>query len=164
MEETKERILVSAEKLISQMGAAETTISKIAADAGIADSLVYQYFKGKDDLLFSIAHRKMKVFLEIVEDQLQGIIDPISKLSKIIWCSLRYHDKNPDYAAIMMFECHSKKNFYNTPAYHLHQQIFSRVYDILIQGVAAGVFRDDVDMAIVKEIITGIIGKAFTEI
>ncbi len=159
MEETKEKILLSAEKLIAQMGASDTTIAKIAADAGIADSLVYQYFKGKDDLLFSIAYRKLKVVLEMVEDQLQGIIDPISRLGKLIWYSLNYHDKNPDYAAIVMFECHSKKNFYDTPAYQLHQQFFTKVHEILMHGVQTGIFRNDVDMTIVKEIITGLIGS-----
>lgn len=50
MEETKERIIAAAEELISQKGLSETTISGIARKAGFADSLVYQYFKGIEDL------------------------------------------------------------------------------------------------------------------
>jgi len=158
MTKAKEKILSAAEELIAQNGSSETTISKIAEKAGVADSLVYQYFNGKEDLLFSIAYRNIKIVFELLDEQLQGIIDPISRLSKIIWYFLNYHDRHPRYAKIMMFECHSKKAFYESPAYQLHQRVFGKVYEILMQGVEKEVFRNDVDMNLVMEIITGMIG------
>ena len=158
MEDTREKILTASEQLISKNGLAETTISMIARKSDITDSLVYQYFKGKEDLLFSIAQRNLKKVLELVDDQLQGIIDPISKLSKFIWYSLSYNEKNSDYARIMMFECHSNKNFYHSDAHEIQLAYFNRVDEILHQGMSENIFRKDLNTQLIKEIITGIIG------
>ena len=158
MEDTKEKILSAAQELISQNGLADTTIAKIARKSDIADSLVYQYFKGKEDLLFSIAYRNIQIALEMVDDQLQGIMDPVSQLSKFIWYTINYNEKKRDYASILMFECHSNINYYSSPAYELHQKYFSHVVDILHQGMEAGVFRNDLDTRLMMEIVTGILG------
>jgi len=120
--------------------------------------LVYQYFKGKEDLLFSIAHQKIEKAIELLDDQLEGIIDPVSKLSKMIWFSLKYNEKYSDYAAIMIFECHSNLNFYESSAHRLCQDYLKRLEDLLIQGTAEGTFRNDVDIQVLKDIVSGIIG------
>ena len=47
----KLRILAAAEEIISNKGFKEATISEIASQAGINDSIIYRYFKGKEDVL-----------------------------------------------------------------------------------------------------------------
>ena len=44
---TKWRILSAAEEVMSEKGLARSSISEIARKAGVADSVIYQYFKGK---------------------------------------------------------------------------------------------------------------------
>jgi AcrR family transcriptional regulator len=50
---TKWRILSAGEEVMSEEGLARSSISEIASKAGVADSVIYQYFKGKQDLLVS---------------------------------------------------------------------------------------------------------------
>ena len=72
MQKTKSRILSVAEELISRDGIGNTTIAKIARNAKVSDSLLYQHFAGKQDLLFSVALLKVQESIELMEEQLQG--------------------------------------------------------------------------------------------
>jgi len=45
-------ILIAAQEIFSQKGLADSSISEIAKRAGIVDSIIYHYFKNKEDLLF----------------------------------------------------------------------------------------------------------------
>src|SRR5271157_5337659 len=79
------RILVAAEEIISNKGFKEATISEIASQAGINDSIIYRHFKGKEDILFSIAEERLKDGLALLDRDLQGLIDPKSRLRKMMW-------------------------------------------------------------------------------
>ena len=47
-------ILRAAQEVFSQKGLADSNISEIAKKAGVVDSIIYHYFKNKEDLLFSV--------------------------------------------------------------------------------------------------------------
>lgn len=155
MENTKVRILSAAEELISQNGIENTTIAKIASKAQTSDSLVYQYFKGKEDLLFSIAAERIKEAIELLEDQLQGITDPESLLQKLVWYGLKYNDRHPGYVRILLFECRSNKDYYTSPAADLMRKHSKILFNVMKKGNAAGVFRNDINLNLLRDIIYG---------
>lgn len=47
---TRQQILAAAEQIMTKRPY-ESTISEIASSAGVADSVIYHYFKNKEDLL-----------------------------------------------------------------------------------------------------------------
>jgi len=108
----KLRILTAAEEIISNKGFKEATISEIASQAGINDSIIYRYFKGKEDLLFSIIEERLKEGLALLDRDLQGLIDPKSQLRKMMWGNLWYQNAYSAYSRILLFECRSSSNFY----------------------------------------------------
>ena len=59
-QDKKARILAAAEEVVSEKGLNDTTISDISKKAGVADSIIYQFFKGKDDLVFSIPRSEVQ--------------------------------------------------------------------------------------------------------
>jgi TetR/AcrR family fatty acid metabolism transcriptional regulator len=156
MNGAKLKILDAAEQLISEKGIKGTTISKIARKADVVDSHIYLYFKNKDDLLFAVADERLKEAHELMSDQLHGILDAKSRLSRIIWHSLRYNDLHPGFVRIL-FDCYTNKAFYQTPAYNVGRKIAGIIMEILIQGVSDGIFREDINMRIVQLIILGAI-------
>jgi TetR/AcrR family fatty acid metabolism transcriptional regulator len=155
MKKTKNRILVAGEKLIAEKGIAYATVGSVAREVKIADSLIYKYFSSKEDLLFSIAYQRMDEATAELAEQLQGIKDPESRLRKMIWYSLRYNDLHPAYARILLFEVRSNKGFYFSPGYQIMRKHAAITMDILKQGVADGIFQDDIDMRMVRDIIYG---------
>jgi len=155
MKTTKDRILEAAEALIARKGLAGTTISNVAQEAGIADSLVYKYFKGKEDLSFNVAFSRLQQAVQEFDEALQGIADSESRLGRMIWYSLRYNDRHPGYTKTLLFECRSNPGFYSSPAYDLLRKHAGLTLAILNEGVANGAFRDDIDMRLVRDIIYG---------
>ncbi len=154
---TKTKILEAAEELISKNGLENTTIASIAKKAGVADSLLYQYYKGKEDLLFSAASARLDEAIGLLNEQLQGIRDPESRLSKMIWYGLRYNDLHQDYTRTLLFECRSNTRFYQSSAYGLLKIHAGIMLRILSEGVKSGLFRDDIDMRIVRDMLYGVI-------
>src|SRR5215468_1196514 len=49
--ETRERIVEAAERVLARDGYAATSVKDIAAEAGVAPGLVHYYFKTKDELV-----------------------------------------------------------------------------------------------------------------
>jgi TetR/AcrR family fatty acid metabolism transcriptional regulator len=152
---TRQRILSAAEILMSEKGLAGSSISDIARLAGVVDSVIYQHFKGKQDLLFSIPGERMKEVVALLDEQLTGIQDVQSRLRKLIWFHLRYNDSQRGYARILLLECRSSTAFYSSPAYQLIRQYARVLTSILDQGVEEGRFRSDVDVRLIRDVILG---------
>jgi TetR/AcrR family fatty acid metabolism transcriptional regulator len=155
IDDKRAKILAAAEEIMSKKGLAESTISEIAREARVVDSIIYQFFKGKEDLLFSVPGERMKEVLALLDEQLQGIRDDESRLSKMIWFHLRYNDTHPGYARILLLECRSSKDFYTTPAYQLIRKYAGILLNILRQGVENGQFRPDLDIRLMRDVVLG---------
>jgi TetR/AcrR family fatty acid metabolism transcriptional regulator len=152
---TRSRILWAAEEVMSEKGLAGSSISEIARKAGVADSVIYQYFKGKQDLLFSVPGERMKEVLAILVEQLTGIQDVQSQLRKMIWFHLRYNDTHRGYARLLLLECRSSKAFYDTPAYSLVREYANILRSIIEQGIKEEKFRADIQTKLVRDVILG---------
>lgn len=151
------RILDAAEEIMSQKGLVGTSIAEIAKKAEVADSLIYSFFKGKEDVLFSMTGRRMQIVLKDLSAQLEGILDPASKLSKMIWFHLTFNDANPWYARLLLLECRSNPKFYKHESYKLVKDYAKIMTDILEEGVEKGIFLQDVNMKLVRDIIFGLL-------
>ncbi|RJX35444.1 MAG: TetR/AcrR family transcriptional regulator, partial [Desulfarculus sp.] len=153
--DTKHQIMVAAEKVMSQKGLKDSTISEIASLASINDSVIYHYFKNKEDLLFSIEGDHLLKVLKMLNEQLVGIPEAMSRLSKMVWFHLNYNLTNRDYSKLLIFECRSNINFYKHEAYNLIRRYAKIMLGILDDGVQEGVFRDDVDTYLMRDLILG---------
>ena len=153
-----EQILNAAEEVMSEKGLQNSSIAEIAERAGVTDSLIYNYFNGKEDLLFSIPERRMREILKTyLFEQLQGIPDPVNKLSKMIWSHLHYNDTYPEYVRLLLLECRSNRNFYRHKAYTLIRKYAGVMLGILQDGTKKGVFRDNLNIRLVRDIILGLL-------
>jgi TetR/AcrR family transcriptional regulator, fatty acid metabolism regulator protein len=150
------KILDAAESIMSTKGRS-ATISEISAAAGVTDSMLYHYFKNKEDLLFSVTQERLGDALAKLEEQLQGIMDPVSQLSKLIWFQLYYHDTHPDYANLLLFECRSSKSFMAHEAYRMIKRWSDIGRSILIRGISEGAFRNDLATTIVRDAVFGLV-------
>jgi TetR/AcrR family transcriptional regulator, fatty acid metabolism regulator protein len=153
--ETRWKILAAAEEVMSQKGFANSCISEIARKASVTDSVIYQYFKGKQDLLFSVPGEKLKKQLALLKEHLAGLPDVQSQLQKVIWLQLRYHDAHSGYARLLLMECRSSKAFYSSPAYEILREYTRMVSSVLARGVAEGRFRADAPIRLMRDVILG---------
>lgn len=154
--QTREGILKAASKIMNEKGFVESSIGEIAREAGVKDPIIYQHFKGKEDLLFHIVESHMENGFRFIDEHLQGITGARNKLRKFFWAHLRNNDVEKESITLVLLECRSSSNFYKTHAYQMIRQYAAILTRILSEGVSEGVFRDDVNLALVRDIIFGL--------
>ncbi len=155
----RKRILASAEEIMAGSGM-NAKISHIAARAGVSDSVLYHYFKNKEDLLFSIAEERLRDLRDAMEEQLLGLSDPLSRLRKLFFFRLHYLDKNKNYGNLLMFECRSNMAFYTHPAFSQARWFMALLGQILKDGMGTGVFRSDLNVWLVRDAVFGLLDLA----
>lgn len=156
-ENKKQLILKVATEVFAQKGFNEATIAEIARKANIAEGSIYDYFKNKEDLLFSIPEERMENFLSGLQEHLQGVKGALSKLRKLIWYHLNFYEKNKDYVLILLQNIHLNPRFYTTRAYHLIREFSKIVSQIIEEGKREGVLKENIDPRLTRDAILGAI-------
>ncbi|MDP4093622.1 MAG: TetR/AcrR family transcriptional regulator [Bacillota bacterium] len=93
-EKSRSIIMKTALKLFSANGYHATSISAIAKEAGIAAGLMYNYFKGKEDLLVKIIEERFLDLNRYISEQLPD--EPIPDIGEIIDATLKGIDSMKD--------------------------------------------------------------------
>jgi len=153
----RHKILKAATKLMNEKGFKETSINEIAQSAGTVDRLIYRHFEGKEELLFSVVEEQMAKWNIFLEEHLQTIHGAENKLRKMIWAHLSHYDANRDYINLVLIECRTNQRFYESSAYKLIRKYARRFLETLKEGVREGVFRKDLNLVLVRDIIFGLL-------
>lgn len=153
----RESIIQAAIEVFSKKDFQTASISEIAQKASIADGTIYQYFRSKEDLFFSIPIEKTKEFCSQLELHLEGISGAINKIRKFVWYFLYFFKTNPEYGRILLLEMRVSKSFVKTETYDFLKQSVSQVMNIIIEGQNEGVIRQDTDIYILRHLILGIL-------
>ena len=97
-DDEKEAALFEATvKLVNEIGFASSSVSKIAAEAGVSPATIYVYYKNKEDLLVSTY---ISIKLDLSKALLKDFIDklPIRDILRNVWFNLfEYISNNLEY-------------------------------------------------------------------
>jgi TetR/AcrR family fatty acid metabolism transcriptional regulator len=152
---TKERILAGAAKVCAEYGESGTTISQIAREAQVSEGSIYEYFKGKEDLLLAAATEKIPEVQSIIEDHLFGIKGALGQLRKFVWVYVRHMTENQTHARIALLHLKTNKGFMDTEAYKAVQQLYAGIIEIITKGQQAGEIRPDINPYMARALIMG---------
>jgi AcrR family transcriptional regulator len=158
----RQLIINAAQEIISENGLKESKISDIAKKAGVVDSIIYYYFKNKEDMLFWCLDELMKKAIDDLAFELQGIIGPVSKIGKMVWHHLYLNDFSRGDARIrknLLLQCRANKDFYKHDAYRSLKEYTGILLSILKEGVRDGFFRSDLNLTIVRDMIFGLLDE-----
>src|SRR5512136_3061599 len=136
-------IIDAAIEVFSRNGFQSSTIFQIARRANVAEGTIYQYFKNKEDLFFSIPVEKTREFCAGLELHLQGMAGPFNKIRKFIWYYLYFFKTNPEYGRILMLEMRVSRTFVKTKTYSFLRKSTSEILEIIREGQEEGVIRTD---------------------
>ena len=158
----KQQIIQAAIEVFSKSNFQNASISEIARKADIAEGTIYQYFKNKEDLFFSIPAQKTKEFCEELDLHLQGIHDAVSKIRKLIWYYLYFFKMNQDYARTLMLEMRVSKSFIQSKTYGSLKGFTDKVLEIIKEGQTEGIVRKDINQYLIRELMLGILEHRVT--
>jgi AcrR family transcriptional regulator len=92
---TRTILLNTATNLFYQKGYPNTTIREIGQKANISNSIIYHYFKNKEEMLFEIIQVSAKDLINALVEIQQGVEDPMECLKEmltthmVVWCLKR---------------------------------------------------------------------------
>jgi len=153
----KNKIIESALRIFAQKGFQEATISEISKASGVSDATVYEYFKTKEELLFTIPEEITEGPLKDMEKILPFLRGAEAKLRAIVHGYLTLYEHNPDYTALVMLQLKTNRNFLKTASYEKIRGIARMLLECIQEGITEGIFRKDTDPYLARSMILGTI-------
>jgi len=82
---TKELIIEKATHLFYEYGYLRAPVRKITEDLNLQNTIIYHYFKSKDELLFTIINSICDEVIDNLEDIIKRNDDPLDKLQQMLY-------------------------------------------------------------------------------
>lgn len=145
---TRRRLLRAAIKLFAQQGFHAVSVDAIVDLARVNKRMVYHYF-GSKDALFEAALVEVDGRIESIEFHAVGLgRDPAEKLARLWESYFAFLDDEPEFTRLLQWE-NLEKGRHLTKANHLltKNPFFERFQAIVQEGIAAGDFRADLNVA-----------------
>jgi len=152
-------ILEAAVKVFAEQGFSQSTISKIAREAGVADGTIYLYFKNKDDILVQFfSYKTRQVFARFREEVDKGD-NTIGKLNNLIHRHLEEFQNDRNMAVVYQAETHQSIRLFEEQIKEMSKMYLDIVLEIVEQGQEEGVIRKDLYLGLVKRFILGAVDE-----
>lgn len=153
----QDTILKTAETCFLEKDYTRATIVEIAGRSAVTPSVLYHYYKNKEDLLFSVIGNRFEAINQDLSDHLQGIIDPLSKIKKIIWFHLNYFCRHTDFARLYMFSGLRNREFYLHSSYQKLRKYSSFLIHAILEGIEKKEFRKGLNVVVLRDVALGIL-------
>ena len=151
----KQQIMQAEVEVFGKSTYRDANISEIARTAGIAEGTIYQYFKNKQDLFFSIGVERTKEFCRELDVKLKEDTGAVDKIRKLVWYYLYYFKANPDYVRSLMLEMRVSRDFVKSRSSRSFRLLSRQVLAILKEGREEGVLRADMDLYLSQHLLLG---------
>jgi len=151
------QIIEGALQVFGEKGFEATTISEICKKAKISDATLYEYFSSKEDVLFSIAEYFTSSEIKKIREVNHYIHDTRERMRMLIQAHLEFYEGNPLYSSVALLNLKGNRNFIKSKAYGVVRESTKGFVDTFQEGVEKGIFRDDIDKYLVRNMILGFI-------
>ncbi|WP_099020792.1 TetR/AcrR family transcriptional regulator [Mycolicibacterium palauense] len=98
--EARKRIIDATLRIVDRRGAANTTVSDVAADLGITRRTVYRYFTGTEELFTAVADVALESFVARVES-LTADMDVAAQLVEVVAYIVEQLPREPQLALLL---------------------------------------------------------------
>lgn len=146
----KERILAEAERLFWKYGIRSVTMEDIARQLGISKKTIYLHFSDKEQILFQVIQEKTsetKVAMECMAvesdnpvEEIMQVLDMMQKRADEVSPNLLIDLKRHYPQAFALFRHHKEG--------HIMQSILENIQN----GISQGLYRDDINPAILARL------------
>jgi len=148
-------ILEAALKTFVKRGYSETRVSEIAAEAGVAEGTLYNYFKSKEDLLLALFDEKWGGIIDDIRKKISRLDDPNKKLKVMFSLVVRMFRKDRHLAEIFLIDVKQSSIFLKNYPVNRIVEFIDLIEKFLEEGKRKGIYRKDLDTHVTKMIIFG---------
>jgi TetR/AcrR family fatty acid metabolism transcriptional regulator len=145
--------------VFARFGYAQSTVSKIAKEAGVADGTIYLYFKNKDDILVQFFSYKTKQVFELFREEVSRCGNAIEKLRNLVRLHLGEFQRDRNVAIVYQAETHRISRRAEIQIKDMSKMYLDIITEIVETGQAEGCIRKDLYLSLVKRFIVGAIDE-----
>jgi TetR/AcrR family transcriptional regulator, fatty acid metabolism regulator protein len=156
------QIIDAAVVVIAENGYHQAQVSKIAKQAGVADGTIYLYFKNKESILISLFEEKMGMFTEKIREEIAGKLDAVSKLLMLVKTHFREMASDLNLAIVMQLEVRQTNLDLRIKINEVLKEYLHIIDSILIDGIKEGLFDEQLDVRLARQMIFGTIDEVMT--
>jgi len=140
-QQRQEQILEAALRVFSERGYDRSTMPDIAREAGIAVGTIYNYYKGKRDLLITIAKKNIiDPFTSIVEQQTSA--EGPAFIFALLKNRLDFGLDNVSKFLPLLFEAHRDEELRRMYTERVLQPVMKIMEEFLVKGMKEGTIRE----------------------
>lgn len=143
---TKRKLFDAAMELIGERGFTDASVDEIVERAGVAKGTVYYHFAGKAELVEALIADRLapltQAFTDAAEDHAD---DPRAAVEAIVHAELEFLTEHQSFSKLLLTEMWREDRVWRETLVLLRESLFAVIRDVISKGIAAGVFRDDVD-------------------
>jgi len=131
-DETKRRLFAAATKIVGELGYAEASISRITAEAKVAEGTFYNHFESRQALLDQLLPALGKDMLEFIRNAVDPTASEIDKELNRFRAFYQFLEKTPEFLRIL-----HEAEFFAPKGYRAHiENIASKYVSTLRKGAA----------------------------
>ena len=156
-----QKILEIADSLFHKYGIRSISMDEIARELSISKKTIYQYFKDKDDIVYQVTVRNIKLDKEEFEEVFQSSKDAIDELLKISQCiRVKLKEINPS----LLFDI----NKYHPRSWELwieykNHFMKNHIFRSIERGIKEGFFRNDLNAEVLAKLRIEQVEMSFDE-
>lgn len=157
--EKRDLIIDVAAKLFSELGYHEVNMEMVAREAGIAKGTIYNYFKSKEELYFTINEVKLGKLLRELGKKIKSQESVIDDLRGFVIHLFMFLLKYKDFFLIFQRTRLKKQKLKSVVLENRISQLKDMLMDILKEGIEKKVFKD-INSCFEADMILGMIYSA----
>lgn len=162
-EARKAEILRTAAAVFREKGFHAARIQDVAERLGMQKGSLYYYISSKEDLLRGLVEAPIRAMNEEVRQLLDTGHPPDQKLARVIELHLRYFQEHRNIFGIFLREDLDLLDQTSDSDLRALLRTYDALWDELLQeGAAQGLFREDLDRRVIAKAIIGMCNGTFT--
>jgi len=145
--ETQRKILAAAKSEFAKVGLGGARIEAIALKAAVNKRMIYEYFRGKDELFQAVLEDAWSDIRDAEKKLELDLLSPADAIRALMIFTWDYYLRHPEFMSLVNSEnLHRAKHVKRSiPFKDMHVGFIDMLQRILDRGVATHAFRPDVD-------------------
>lgn len=154
VERKRQRILDSAGQCFAASGYAKTTVEEIGRAAGVSKALVYQHFRGKEEILEAVLERTLLNWARVARvESLPAANSVLEALADTFRSAVAYARDNPVLRAFFRLDPLVLMGIGSRAVRQQMDEVRRALVDAIAAGVESGELRQDLEVGRVADVI-----------
>ena len=140
--DTKENILIAAERVFAEKGFKGTTIREVAKEAGIVNSLIFYYFKNKAEMYEAVFQHAFDELEDLIQQNLNLDLDRLATVKALMFSVTDFSARHRNLMRILTREIIDNGSIVQKITQKYFKPLYDFASEFLAEGKKEALFRD----------------------